>query len=155
MTKTNNRYFKSYFELFDVTRNPLDALVYSFILNQAEFQKTDNPKIEQTFIQSTLKMSEYQVMRCLKELKEDGLLDYTRDYNNFKGKNYTTTKFTLKYEFKQESEPETAVSEPTNDVCSHEDEINQMGIEMMDANRTQPTPIPYNSTPKTKMQVFF
>lgn len=166
MKKTNNTYIKTYVELFDATRSGLHALVYSFILNQAEYQKTNNPKIEQTFIQKSLNLGRKIVERILKELKEDGLIDYTKGYNYAGGKAYTTTKFTLKYEFKQESEPETAVSEPTNEepertnaVCSHEDEINQMGLEMLNNNdyapqptetETKPLKISYNRTPKAK-----
>lgn len=173
MTKTNNTYIKTYVELFDATRSGLHALVYSFILNQSEYQKTNNPKIEQTFIQKSLNLGRKIVERILKELKEDGLIDYTKGYNYAGGKAYTTTKFTLKYQL-QEVQTDTPNAEPiqnaetldateqttyeqepqTETVENHDEQVNNIGMSMMESDgyASEPTQISYTTTPNEKPQ---
>lgn len=146
MNKKANKFIKTYVELFEVTRNPFDAILYSFILNQGEIQKTNEPKIEQTHLQETFNVGRRVITRSLTELQEDGLIEFTKDYNCKGKKKYITTKFTLKYQLQEEqtdtpnAEPiqnaetqdateQTTFEEPT---ISREESQNEIGMRMLD-----------------------
>ena len=94
------KYIKTYTELFALVGRA-DAVLYSYILNQAEHQKTDTPSIEQTYLQQVFCESKYKISKSLQNLKNYGLIDYERSCLNKKGKMYTTTIFKLLYKIKE------------------------------------------------------
>lgn len=108
----NNTYTKTYDELYYLVGRA-DAVLYSFILRQAETQGTNTPLIEQTYLQNTFGESKYIIKKSLQNLKDKGLLDFERTYKHVNGKAYTTTKFTLLYQIgsKEETIDENTIEE--------------------------------------------
>ena len=100
-------------EAIQETKDLIQGVLLSFVLDGAEIQKTTRPIIQQSFIIETLSLDKKTVYKKLKELKEKGYFDYKPTYY-FKGNSkYSSTQFELKeaatkhLHFKRKEQQET------------------------------------------------
>lgn len=127
---STNTFTKLRHETIQETKDLIQAVLLSFVLDGAEIQKTTKPFIQQSFIIETLNLDKKTVYKKLKELEEKGYFDYKPTYY-FKGNSkYSTTQFELKdaairhLHFKNKKQTqETQTAQETNpnirEICAH------------------------------------
>lgn len=91
--------FKKHYKIIEEQFTDLkERIIINEIINQSNFQKTDKPLIEQTYLAKICGCSRMTIHRTLKRLKGNEWVSYKMVLNK---KGYTTTQITINDKLKE------------------------------------------------------
>lgn len=153
--KNTNTYTVIEDRLIEEVGNAFDALVLAFIIRRANYDKSTKPEIQKSYIMKYLGIGNNNrlLYRILNNLEENGWFTTEVISRGSKTTVFTLSDKSRKYlgfahncQFVEELEEENTVSELTETVDNQDEQVNNIGISMMESDGYAPEPTQFSYT---------